>query len=219
MSQDVYIRTKPNSVPKASKKLDFYQVLTGILLACFIFGHLLLVSSVLLGTNVFDGLAWILEELYIAQFILPAILLLVFAHFLIAARKMPFRQGEFVTFLSHARSMKHPETWAWLVQIVTAVIILALASTHIIEVMSDLPITAEKSAARMQEGSGAWFYISLLLCSWFHVGIGIFRMGVKYGYITIKNRKSVTKKILILICVCLILGFIAEIRYSTLALG
>ncbi len=211
-------RTKPGGLPRASKKLDFYQVISGLLLTCFIFGHLLLVSSVLLGTSVFDSICWILEVTYLEIIVTPAILLLVFAHFLIAARKMPFRQGEFITFMEHSKAMKHPETWAWLIQIVTAICILALASTHIFQVMSDLPITAAKSAARVQE-MGSLFYFSLLIVAWLHVGIGIFRMGVKYGYITAKNRKDSTKKLMIIIAICMLLGIVAEMRLSSIILG
>ncbi len=218
MAHDVYIRTKPGEIPKTSKKLDFYQVLSGVLLACFIFGHLILVSSILFGEGFFNGLAHFLEVTYLEILVLPAILFIMFAHFIIAARKMPFRQGELSIFVSHAKSMNHPETWAWLVQIVTAIFILGLASTHIFQVMTDLPITAEKSAMRVQE-MGSLFYITLLFSVWLHVGVGIFRMGVKYGYITMKNRKSVKKKLLILVAVCILLGIISEMRYAALAIG
>ncbi len=218
MSDNTCERTRPGGLPKLSKKLDFYQVISGLLLTCFIFGHLLLVSSVLLGTGVFDAICYILEVTYIEILVTPAILLLIFAHFLIAARKMPFRQGEFLTFVEHSKAMKHPETWAWLIQVITAVCLLALASTHVFQVMSDLPITAAKSAARVQE-MGSLFYFSLLICAWLHVGIGIFRMGVKYGFITMKNRKDYTKKLMILVALCMLLGIIAEMRLSSLILG
>ncbi len=217
MTNDVYA-CKKSSLPEQSKKLDFYQVITGALLTCFIFGHLVLVSSILFGKDFFNGLAYFLEFTYIEFIILPLILFIMFAHFLIAARKMPFRQGEFIAFLKHAKSMKHCATWAWLIQIITAIIILALASTHIFQVMVDLPITAEKSAIRVQ-ATGSCFYIALLLAVWLHVGIGIFRMGVKYGYIRTDNRKKVSKGLIILVLICILLGIITEIRYNTLALG
>ncbi len=218
MSENVCSTFQGKKLSTCTKRLDFFQVISGVLLTVFIFGHLLLVSSMLLGQGVFNSLAYFLEVTYIEVIILPVILLLMFAHFLIAARKMPFRQGEFLTFMEHSKSMKHPETWAWLIQIITAICLLALASTHMIEVLADLPITAEKSAIRVQE-TGSLFYIALLLCSWLHVGVGIFRIGVKYGYITAANRKVMTKKLLILIGICLALGFITELRLSTLVIG
>ncbi len=218
MTNDVFIHKELNRLTIQSKRLDFYQMLTGILLTCFVFGHLLLVSSVLFGKDFFNSLAYFLEVTYIEFLIFPFILFVMFAHFLIAARKMPFRQGELSTFIAHSKSMRHLETWAWLIQVITAIIILALASTHIFQVMTDLPITAEKSALRVQS-TGSLFYIALLFSSWLHVGIGIFRMGVKYGYITMKNRKKVTKSLILMICFCILLGIVTEITYNTLVLG
>ncbi len=222
MSQHMYRHEKLSSgagaLPKSSRKLEFYQVATGILLTCFIFGHLLLVSSILLGVNFFNGLAYLLEVTYIELIILPLILIIMFAHFIVAARKFPFRQGEMLAMYKHSKMMKHPETWAWAVQAITAIALLALASTHIFQVFLDMPITAEKSAARMQVENAGLFYTALLLCSWLHVGIGIFRLGVKYGYINKENRQSCTKKIAIIVAVCVCLGFIAEMKYMSIDL-
>ena len=54
---------------------------------------------------------------------------------------------------------------------------------------ANLPITAETSAVRVQ---GGWlpFYLVLLPMAELHVGIGCYRLGVKYGYITRSNRKK-----------------------------
>ncbi len=222
MSQQMYRHEKlssgSNALPKSSKKLEFYQVATGILLTCFIFGHLLLVSSILLGVNFFNALAYFLEVTYIELLILPIILLIMFTHFIVAARKFPFRQGELVAMYKHSKSMKHAATWAWSIQAITAIALLALASTHIFQVLLDLPITAEKSAARMQADGATLFYSALLFCSWLHVGIGIFRLGVKYGYITAENRSCCAKKLAIVIALCIFLGFLAEIMYNSIDL-
>ncbi len=222
MSQHMYrhenLSTGSNALPKCSKKLEFYQVATGILLTCFVFGHLLLVSSILLGVNFFNALAYFLEVTYIELLILPIILIIMFTHFIVAARKFPFRQGEMKAMYNHSKSMKHPETWAWAVQAITAIALLALASTHIFQVLLDLPITAEKSAARMQTEGATLFYTALLFCSWLHVGIGVFRLGVKYGYITAANRACSTKMIAIAIAVCICLGFITEMKYVSIDL-
>ncbi len=201
---------------KVSKRLDFFQLLSGILLALFVFGHLFLVSSVLISPKLLDDLAWFLEEIYIAQFIALSIFLLIIAHFIIAARKMPFRQGEISTFIRHAKSMKHNETWAWCLQVITGVFLLFLALTHIYQVMTDLPITALKSVERVQASGGHLFYFALLLSAWFHVGIGIFRMGVKYGFITAKTRKNTLKYIVIIVSICIFIGFMTELRLTVL---
>jgi len=213
MSQSSIQHTRKD-LPQISKRLDFFQVLTGVLLILFIFGHLLLVSSVLISPKLLDWIAWILEEVYLAQLIGPAIFLLVLVHFLVAARKMPFRQGEFITFCQHAARFPHWETRAWLVQIVTACIIITLAFTHVYEIMTNLPITALKSAERMQGDGGALFYTVLLLATWLHVGIGAFRIGVKYGFIRLATRQKFTKYIIIIVAACILLGLITETYLS-----
>ena len=70
---------------------------------------------------------------------------------------------------------------------VTAFIILVMGSIHMYVVLTDLPITAAKSAARVQNG---WllFYLVLLPMAELHVGLGFYRIGLKYGYIMRANR-------------------------------
>jgi fumarate reductase subunit C len=117
----------------------------------------------------------------------PIILLLMIYHFVIAARKMPFRAGELSTFWKNAKQLHHKDTWLWLIQVATALIILVMASIHVFNMLTHLPINAARAAERVQ---GGWlpFYLVLLPAAELHVGIGFYRLGVKYGYITRKTR-------------------------------
>ncbi len=214
MSNDGSNKSKYGVLGLQSKRLDFFQVLSGVLLGVFVFGHLCLVSSILLGADIFDFIAYWLEEIYIAQLVLVGIFLLVIAHFVIAARKMPFRQGELTNFYQHAKAMHHKETTAWLTQVATGIILLALALIHVFEVLMDLPITTAKSAERVQRTGATLFYTFLLVSCWLHVGIGIFRMGAKYGFIKTANRKFATAFIIGLVIVCVGLGFVTETHLS-----
>ncbi len=218
MSQSSIQHVKKD-LPSISKRLDFMQALSGVLLILFIFGHLVFVSTVLVSPKFFDFVAWLFEELFIAQITGPFIFLLVLFHFLVAARKMPFRQGEFLAFCRHAKDLPHWETRAWLWQIVTACIIITLAFTHIYEVMTDLPITASKAAERVQSDGGTLFYVVLLLAVWLHTGVGIFRLAVKYGFVKAASKEKFTKYLAILVVVCVLLGFITEIRLSNLIIS
>ena len=117
----------------------------------------------------------------------PAIFLLMLAHFLLAGRKMPFKSSELNAFYAQAKLLRHKDTTMWLVQVATALIILVMGSIHMYVVLTDLPITAAKSAARVQNG---WllFYLVLLPMAELHVGLGFYRIGLKYGYIIRANR-------------------------------
>ncbi len=193
-------------------RMDFVQAITGALLAVFTLVHLLFVSTVLITPGLMDSLGWLLEELYLAQIGGPLILLIMVIHFIIAARKMPFHVGSLPTYFKHAKSMRHCDTWLWLVQVITAIMLLVMVTSHIIVVMYSLPITAESSAMREQ---GGWtpFYIVLLICVGLHLGIGLFRIGVKYGYITDSTRALWTKRTWYLILAYVGLGLLTMIRF------
>lgn len=170
-------------------RLDVMQMLSGVLLIVFLWAHLMLVSSVLISPKLMDAIAWFFETTYMAQVGGPLIGLLIFTHFLLAARKMPWRASETNAFVKHSVMMHHKDTWLWLAQVATALLILVMASIHMWVVLTDLPITAVKSAARIQSGTWLPFYLVLLPLAEIHVGIGFYRIGVKYGYITKANRK------------------------------
>lgn len=176
--------TGPTTVPT---RLDFFQAVSGVLLILFLWAHLFLVGSVIISPSIMNFLGWFFEATYMAQIGGPIVFLLMLAHFVIAARKMPFQAGDWSTFWQHAVRMRHKDTWMWLVQVVTALVILVMASIHMYTILSTLPINAEVSAARVR---GGWlpFYLVLLPLAELHVGIGFYRLGVKYGYITRGNR-------------------------------
>ncbi len=193
-------------------RMDFAQAITGAILALFTLMHLIFVSTVLISPSLMDGLGWVLEELYLAQVGGPLILLIMIVHFVIAARKMPFQVGTLPVFLRHAKDMKHCDTSLWLAQVATAILLLVMVTSHIYVILTSLPITAETSAMREQ---GGWtpFYFVLLICVGIHLGIGLFRIGVKYGYITAENRAKWTKRTWVLIVAYVGLGILTMIRF------
>lgn len=164
-------------------RLDFWQAITGAILALFICVHLVLEGSVVISPNITNWIGWFLEATYVTQIAAPVLLLLIIWHFWIAARKMPFRAGELQIFLQHSGQLKDFDTTIWLVQVFTAIIILAGVFFHVYTVMVDLPITVLKSSERLHMG---WimFYAFFLPACILHTGIGIYRIGVKYGFIS-----------------------------------
>ncbi len=199
-------------------RMDFVQAVSGVILALFTLMHLIFVSTVLISPSLMNGLGWVLEELYLAQIGGPIILLLMVVHFVIAARKMPFQVGTLPVFFRHAKAMRHCDTSLWLVQVLTAIIVLVMVSIHIYVVLDSLPITAATSALREQSG---WtpFYFVLLVCVGIHLSIGLFRVGAKYGFITAANRACWTKRTWCLIGAYVILGVMTMIRFHYICVG
>lgn len=208
-------------VPSNSKlqgRLDFLQMLSGVLLILFLWAHMLLVSSVILGPGVMNAIAWFFEATYMAQVGGPLIGVLIFFHFLLAARKMPWKVSEQDAFIKHSVMMKHRDTWLWLAQVITALLILIMASIHMWVVLTDLPISAVKSAARIQHGGWLAFYLILLPIAEVHVGIGFYRIGVKYGVITANNREWYKKREYALMGGFIFIGLITLVRFMYLPL-
>ena len=65
---------------------------SGLILALFMWGHMVLVGSILTGERGFDWLASLLEDYYIAQPTVLAIFALFLIHAVFASRKIPCRR-------------------------------------------------------------------------------------------------------------------------------
>ncbi|MDZ7697660.1 MAG: succinate dehydrogenase/fumarate reductase cytochrome b subunit [Deltaproteobacteria bacterium] len=213
MDNTISVRTSGNT----SAYLDWLQMLTGAGLILFMWSHMVLVASVNLGAGAMNTLAYFFEATYMAQVGGPIIGFTFLLHFILAARKVPFRAEQQTTYWKHSRMLHHTDTWLWLVQVVTAMIILIMGSIHMWTVLTDLPITAAKSAARIQGGFWLVFYLILLPMVELHVGIGFYRIGVKWGFIKRKNRKGLKKFENILTGVFILIGLITIIRFMTLS--
>ena len=213
MDNTISVRTSGNT----SAYLDWLQMLTGAGLILFMWSHMVLVASVNLGAGAMNTLAYFFEATYMAQVGGPIIGFTFLLHFILAARKVPFRVEQQTTYWTHSRMLRHTDTWLWLVQVVTAMIILIMGSIHMWTVLTDLPITAAKSAARIQGGFWLVFYLILLPMVELHVGIGFYRIGVKWGFIKRKNRKGLKKFENILTGIFILIGLITIIRFMTLS--
>ena len=205
-------------VGKLSAYLDWVQMLTGAVLILFMWSHLILVSSILLGPKVMNALAWFFEATYMAQVGGPLIFLAFLVHFVLAARKIPFNTKQQRVMLSNAQRLRHPDTWLWVVQAVTAMGILIMGAIHLWVILTNLPITAEKSAARIQSGFWFVFYLFLLPMVELHVGIGFYRILVKWGFLDRPGRKGIKKKENLLTAIFIGIGLLSLLRYYFLPL-
>ena len=205
-------------VGKLSAYLDWVQMLTGAVLILFMWCHLILVSSILLGPGVMNALAWFFEATYMAQVGGPLIFLAFLLHFVLAARKIPFATGQQRIMLANAKRMRHTDTWLWVVQATTAMGILIMGGIHMWVVLTNLPITAEKSAARIQSGFWFVFYLFLLPMVELHVGIGFYRILVKWGFVDRPGRWTIKKKENLLTAIFIGIGVLSLLRYYFLPL-
>ncbi len=203
---------------RISAYLDWLQMLTGAGLILFMWSHMIMVSSVILGPGVMNALAEFLEEYYMAQVGGPIVAFIFLLHFVLAARKVPFRTEQQSTIWKFSRQLRHTDTWLWMIQAFTAMIILIMGSVHMWTVLSDFPITAAKSAARVQGGFWLVFYLILLPIVELHVGIGFYRIAVKWGFVRRKERKGFKRFENILTAIFIVIGLVTLARFWFLAL-
>jgi fumarate reductase subunit C len=180
---------------------------TGLVLALFMWGHVLLVGSILTGERGFDWLATFLEDYYIAQPTILAIFFLFLVHAVFASRKIPAQLAERKRIVELSKGLRnsgrekvetrtpyspfrpHLESMLWIWQVRTGMVMLVLGSFHLVLLFLDIytplygdmaGIESATSMARVQ--AGLWLpYAILLLCVEFHAGVGLYRLAVKWG--------------------------------------
>jgi fumarate reductase subunit C len=208
----------PGQWSRTAAYLDFLQMLTGVGLILFMWSHMILVASINLGPAAMNGLARFLEDTYLAQTGGPMLAIVFLIHFVLAARKLPFRSQEQKSLWIHSKRLRHLDTWLWVIKAGTAMIILIMGSIHIWTILTNLPITAAKSAARIQGGFWLIFYMILLPLVELHVGIGFYRIGVKWGWITRSNRPFFKKLENLLTLIFLLIGAVTLYTFYTLSI-
>jgi fumarate reductase subunit C len=171
--------------PKYSTRVELAEMITGLLLVLFMWGHLIMLSTILFGEETMNSLAQFLESAYLAQLGAAGIVVLVLLHFFTAGRKLPGRIKEQLLFMKLAKQLKHLDTWLWFVQVVSGMAILIFASIHLWYIATTFPIAADKSSIRVAEALG-WLYAPMVLVVELHVGVGLYRIFVKW---TSFNRK------------------------------
>lgn len=89
--------TNVDSARASGRRQIVYELIsggTGLVLALFMWGHVILVGSILTGERGFDWMATMLEDYYIAQPTVAAIFTLFVIHAIFAARKIPAQLAE-----------------------------------------------------------------------------------------------------------------------------
>ncbi len=180
---------------------------SGLVLALFMWGHMVLVGSILTGERGFDWMATMLEDYYIAQPTVIVILALFLVHAALASRKIPAQLRERRRVIELSRHLRdsgrekvpgsspetrfepHVESMLWIWQVRTGMVVLVLGSFHILLLGLDVftplfgditGIEASTSTARV--AAGLWLpYAILLVCVEFHASVGLYRLAVKWG--------------------------------------
>jgi fumarate reductase subunit C len=172
--------------------MDLAQSLSGLALGLFMWGHMLFVSSILLG---YDAM-WVITKLFEGYFFFgrsyPGIVALVVAavaalfvlHAFLAMRKFPANWRQYHAFGEQRRMLRHGDTTLWWVQFVTGFMLFFLASPHLVQMlMHPGAIGPFESGNRFWSGHWWPLYLVLLFAVELHGGIGLYRLAVKWGWL------------------------------------
>ncbi len=192
---------------RAARRQAIYEAVSGAsgaALAFFMWGHMLLVGSILTGSRGFDWVASGLEHIYVAQPTVVIISVLFFVHAALASRKIPSQLRERRRMRDLARSLARPldappgaasratphlESSLWIWQVRTGMVVLVFGAAHLLLIGIDLftpmfgervGIEAASSSERVAEGLVIPYAI-LLLAVEFHASVGLYRLAVKWG--------------------------------------
>ncbi len=208
-------RTRSPAAAEGRRQLIYELIsgLSGLILAVFMWGHMLLVGSILTGERGFDWVAGGLERIYLAQPTVVAISALFLVHAVMASRKIPAQLRERRRMKALARGLRdrnaassthalrfepHLESMLWIWQVRTGMVVLVLGSFHLVLIGLDVLTSLFGERVGIEAGStmsrvagGLWpLYGLLLVCVEFHAGAGLYRLGVKWGLAGRLSRKT-----------------------------
>lgn len=172
--------------PRFAAWVDLIEMISGLLLVLFMFGHMLMLSTILFGQDTMNALAGFLEDFYMAQAGAVGVVFLLVIHFVTAGRKLPSRIREQTAIWRLAKQLRHTDTWLWLIQAVTGMLILIFGAIHLWVILTTFPVESMKSSARVAESFG-YLYLPMILVVELHGGIGLYRAVIKW---TAFNRRT-----------------------------
>jgi fumarate reductase subunit C len=175
----VFEQSKLARNPRYAARIELLEMISGLLLVLFMWGHLIMLGTILFGESAMNRLAALLEKYYIAQAGGVGICFLLAVHFFTAGRKLPARLREQKLFWTLANKLRHVDTWLWLVQVVSGLAIGVFAAIHLWVILTTFPIDAAKSSERVARAFGV-LYAPMVLVVELHVGIGLYRIYVKW---------------------------------------
>jgi fumarate reductase subunit C len=190
---------------------------TGLILALFMWGHVVLVGSILTGERGFDWMATMLEDYFIAQPTVIGIFTLFLVHAVFAARKVPAQLRERKRIAELAKGLRnsgrekvptrtpHSPFRPHLESMLHLILLGLDVFTPLFGEMAGI----ESSTTMARVAAGLWLpYAILLLCVEFHASVGLYRLAIKWGADLWLSRRAMHLIEQIIFWVILVIGFV-----------
>ncbi|MCK7634710.1 MULTISPECIES: fumarate reductase cytochrome b subunit [unclassified Shewanella] len=209
-------------IKKWSAWLDLSQSLSGVILAVFLWTHLVLVSSILFGADAMSWVARMMELSFLSSdghgypwvvtCIAIGIAVLAFIHVLVALQKLPMSLQQQRALRQQMQVIKHSDTHLWRWQAITGVVILLLLPVHLWLIGSAPETIGPQGSANRIWNQGVWMlYLPLLLTVELHAAIGIYRVALKWGAARDLNSRARLRKLKTIISVVFVSVGIASL--------
>lgn len=185
-SADARARPRPRKVVQVapwSGLAELVVSLSGVGLALFMFMHLGLLFSVVLGSSKMDSLAAFLEDNYLLQAGAPVLIVILAVHVIMTSRKVPTTVRQQIAMGRSVRRLRHFDTWTWAFQVISGTLMLVLAAIHLWIILTHLPIEAATSSARVHHIYYLVMYAPFVVLAETHTSLGLYRVAVKWGLI------------------------------------
>ncbi|NVJ54648.1 MAG: fumarate reductase cytochrome b subunit [Campylobacteraceae bacterium] len=217
------VERKKSRVPA---KLDYVQSATGLFLGLFMWGHMFMVSSILISKDFMYAVTKFFEASFIFDggnpLVVSLVALVIFivfiTHAALGMRKLPGNFKQYQVMKAHANSMDHEDTKLWFIQAFTGFAMFFLGSVHIYIIMTQSDAIGPYASSDRVWSNWMWpLYLLLLLAVEFHGTIGLYRLAVKWGWFDGKDPKATRKRLKLwkksLTWFFLILGFATLAAY------
>jgi len=196
---DSYIIESNKKKSRIPARLDFAQSGTGLILGLFMWVHMLLVGSIILGKGSFNFVAKTMELAFLSDTghgFPIAVFLLFIIHALLGVRKFPISWKQHRIIRDQMQMMNHTDTNLWYIQVVTGFIMFFAGSVHLYIMLTNPgSIDPYLSADRIVSGHMWPLYLILLICVELHGTIGLYRLCMKWGWFAGKDARESRKKL------------------------
>ncbi len=209
----MYLQRAMTRSIKTDYIVELVQMVSGLLLVLFLWTHMVFVASIIIGASSFGALAAFMDKYELLPIAVVAVIFMFAAHIGAIARHLPARWAEQKVAWRHAKMIRHYDTWSWLFQIVTGLAILLMALIHI-AVVSYGGISVVFSKGRIDNPAFLVFYLILLLFSEYHASVGLYRIFVKWGFVSRRRLEFVLGVVSVLLVVigCVSLGMFLALK-------
>ncbi len=227
----IHEKIKKSRIPA---RLDLAQSGTGLILGLFMWAHMFLVGTILLGKGAFNFVAKTMELSFLsstghgypsAVFVAVTVIFTVFIiHAALALRKFPVSWKQHAIIRQQMGMLKHEDTNLWYIQAITGFIMFFLGSAHLYMMWSNPGQIDPYLSADRFVSHGFWpLYLVLLISVELHGTIGLYRLCMKWGWFDGKDpRQSRTKLKLLkkrLTIFFLALGGLAYLVFVIIGIG